>query len=82
MTFPMKKWKDYVREAEKTRDRLPSAEREFIERYPCGWCDFFFTLLLSLIIGAVVHFVSGAPWWLIVFITHGITAKWFLETRQ
>ena len=49
--------------------------------YPCGWCDYLFTLFLASAVGIALHFF-GTPVWAIIPIVHYITASWFLETRK
>jgi hypothetical protein len=58
-----------------------TVSRQASKAYPCSWCDYLFTLTLSLIYGGMFYWYNW-PWWGLVVVVHWQTAGWFLKTRS
>lgn len=53
------------------------------KKYPCGFCDFIFTVIVSLFVtGGVRYFYPDLPWFAYALLAQSWTASWFLETRK
>lgn len=49
--------------------------------YPCSWCDYVFTLIMVAALTAALSYFD-ASMWVIVFVVHAFTCRWFFDTRN
>lgn len=50
-------------------------------KYPCSWSDYLFTLLLGGVVTAVLSYCD-VPIWIVAFMVHAFTCRWFFDTRK